>query len=39
VIPYPAGIVHELALASLSNEFAKILTTRELIEIFDNSKF
>ncbi len=31
IIPYPAGVVHELALASLNKEFAKILTTEQLI--------
>jgi len=31
IIPYPAGVVHELALASLNNEFAQIMTTDNFI--------
>lgn len=30
IIPYPAGIIHEIALASLNKEFSEILTTDQL---------
>lgn len=39
VISYPAGVVHELALASLDKEFAEILTTQQLIELLEGPSF